>query len=144
MMMEPSPSLRGCLVAVAVALLGACGRSPEPPDPAQLATRSAAAAHLDRARAALDAGRFAVARVALDAAAELTPRDQEIQRARQRVEVLEAAADPEVVSDEAAARLTYAVEVLSDEPALAAASAVVRARLALLRGEGDAALAELD
>jgi len=134
------------LLAVLFSLTAGCQQA-SPPGPVVCAdapeTVAAIDAHLTRADVALAATDFARAFVALELATELSPRSPRVQLAHQRALVLRAAARPQVVTEDAAPALSYAVELLADASDLAAPRHLVSARLALLTGAGDRANAEL-
>ena len=137
--------MRASVWAAALVLgLGACGPSGAPGggEPAEVTT--AVDAHLQRARDALAAEDFDKAFAALEAAASLSPHAPRIQRENQRALLRRAAARPTTITPELTPRLAYAIDVLADEPELAATRLIVDAQLALNRGEAELATTKLN
>jgi tetratricopeptide (TPR) repeat protein len=125
-----------CLGSTGLAACGSPGTDP--------AVTGAIEAHLKRANTALTEEKFDKAFAALEAAGALDPRSPLIQRSVQEALVRRAAAVPTTITDDNSPRISYAIEVLADVPALAPMRLTAEAHLALARGEAETGLAKLE
>jgi tetratricopeptide (TPR) repeat protein len=108
------------------------------------AVTEAVSAHLKRAGSALSEEKFDKAFAALEAAGALDPRSPAVQRVAQEALIRRAAAVPATINDENAARIGYAIEVLSSEAALTPMRLTAEAQLALARGEAETGRTKLE
>jgi|GEM_PF-1864224 len=103
-------------------------------------TDAAVEAHLERAWAASEAGRFEAASVALEAAHGLAASDPSVQRAAMEIAVTRAARQPALVKDGELDALEYALTALGDGARASASTRLVATGL-LAERRGDAVTA---